>query len=131
MAYVNITYQKHSFEENPGLITWVQLFLIKFIQTIENRPEWTFSMIEEWKMNLEVEIYKYIFDEEILDDTDKVKWCINFLINAIERLSSMNITEFSSYINEEINPTVDFERIKKITINIKLMLENKEPQKTF
>jgi len=131
MAYVNITYQKHSFEENPGLITWVQLFLIKFIQTIENRPEWTLSMIDEWKMNSEVEIYKYIFDEEILDDTDKVKWCINFLINAIERLSSMNITEFSSYINEEINPTVDFERIKKITVNIKLMLENKEPQKTF
>lgn len=131
MAYVTIKYKQFSFEENPGLITWVQLFLIKYIDSIEERPAWTNDMKEEWIMNSEVEIYKYFFDEAILDEDTKITWSVNFIDKALEKLNQMTIELFSIYIGEDINPAVDFERLKRIMLNIKLMLEGKEPVKTY
>lgn len=88
MAYVSVKYKQLSLEENPGLITWIQLFLIRYIDSIEDRPAWTSSLKEEWIMNSKVEIYKYFFDETLLDDSNKIAWSVNFLNRALEKINS-------------------------------------------
>ena len=129
MAYVSVKYKQLSFEENPGLITWIQLFLIRYIDSIEDRPAWTSSLKEEWIMNSEVEIYKYFFDETLRDDSNKIAWSVSFLNRALEKINSMTIEQFVMYIEEDINPTVDFERLRNILLNVKLMLEGENPIK--
>jgi hypothetical protein len=131
MAYVSVKIKQFSFEENPGLITWVQLFLIKYINSIEDRPVWTNDMKEELVMNSEIEIYKYFLDDTILDEKDKNEWSINFMDKALKELDLMTLEQFALYIGEDISPDVDFERLKKILLNIKLMLEGIEPIKTY
>lgn len=131
MAYVSVKYKQLSFEENPGLITWIQLYLIKCIDSIEDRPAWISGLKEEWIMNSEVEIYKYFFDETLLDDKNKIVWSVNFLNRALEELNLMTIEQFAMYIEEDINPTVDFERLRKILLNVKLMLEGENPIRTY
>ena len=129
MAYVSVKYRQLSFEENPGLITWIQLFLIRYIDSIEDRPAWTSSLKEEWIMNSEVEIYKYFFDETLRDDSNKIAGSVSFLNRALEKINSMTIEQFVMYIEEDINPTVDFERLRNILLNVKLMLEGENPIK--
>jgi methionyl-tRNA formyltransferase len=131
MAYISVKYKQFSFEENPGLITWIQLFLIKYIDSIEERPAWTNDMKEEWVMNSEIEIYKYFLDETILDEEGKITWSINFIDKALNELNIMTLEQFALYIGEDISSDVDFERLKKILLNIKLMLEGIDPIKTY
>ena len=131
MAYISVKHKQLSFEENPGLITWIQLFLIRYIDSTQDRPAWTGGLKGEWIMNSEVEIYKYFFDETLLDDGGKIVWSVNFLNRALEELNLMTIEQFAMYIGEEIDPSVDFERLKKILLNVKLMLEGENPIKTY
>lgn len=37
MGYVIVEYKEQSFEENPEMITWVQLFLIRLLNEMPNR----------------------------------------------------------------------------------------------
>jgi hypothetical protein len=131
MGYVKIKYKEYAFEENAGLITWLQKFLIRKILDISNTPPWTNIIVDEWKMNSEIEIYKYFFDEDILNEEYKISWSIKFMDEAIQLMNNMTLADFSRYIEEEINPVVDYNRLKKILLNIKLMLEGKDPINTF
>ena len=130
MAYVNIQFGNYSFEENPGFITWLQLFLIKLLEEQEACPEWIQELKEEWELNAQIDIYKYFFDADQLDTNDKKNWASSFIQYAINKLDSMSLDDFSQFINTDIDANVNFERIKKILLNIKLMLDDKEPLPT-
>ena len=128
MAYVELEYKEDSFEENPYLVTWIQLFLIKLL-TLEKKSNWIDNIIEEWDANSKIDIYKYLFDEEILDSKEKVIWAISFLNRAIDKMNSFSLSNFALFINEEINDDVDYERLKKIIIKHKNMIEKDHHKK--
>jgi hypothetical protein len=130
MAYVDIKYKKHSFEENPGLVTWVQLYVLKYLREQADAPAWTRELIEEWDMNSQIDIYKYFFHDTFLDNSEKEQWAIAFLESALSKLNNFTLQDFGNYIGEEISPEVDYERLKKILLNVKRMVEDKEPVST-
>ncbi|TPN89229.1 hypothetical protein [Aquimarina algicola] len=124
MAHVDIRYRNKSFEENPHLITWVQLFLINLLSSVIDRDLWMDELIEEWEMNLEIDIYKYIFDKEILNSKEKEDWAIGFLKNAEDKMNELTLKEFAKLIDEEISEKVDYYRIKNVLIRLRVMIEN-------
>lgn len=131
MAYVSIKYKNFSFEENPGFITWLQLFLLRLLAEKADAPEWTANLVEEWELNVQIEVYKYFFDDELLDDTDKEKWAISFITDALTKLDNLSLEQFGVFINEAIDREVDYTRVKKILLNVLRMLQNIEPLATY
>lgn len=82
------------------------------------------ELIEEWDVNTKIDIYKYFFDEEILDNEKKEEWALNFMSKAEERIKEMSLNDFSSFIKEKIGEDVDFERIKNILKRVRKMLKS-------
>lgn len=122
MAYVTIEYDNLSFDENPVLITWVQKFLLRCLENELERPNWTYTLEEEWEINIEIDVYKYFFDPEMLDSPQKKEWIIMFLDKQIEILESMDIPKFALLIEEIISSSINFNRIKMVVINIRRMI---------
>jgi len=123
MASIDIEYKGMSFEENPGLITWVQLFLIKELRLLNERSDWVNKLIEELEWNSKIDIYKYIFDEDILSNKEKEEWAISFLKSAEAKMNAMSLQDFSHFISENISDKVDYNRVKNVVIKLREMIE--------
>ena len=122
MAYVELEYKGLSFEENPYLITWVQMYLVKLLKS-EEGSEWIDQIIYEWEMNMEIDIYKYLFDDDLLGSVERENWAIKFLTDAEANLNEMSIKDFGNFIGDDISEEVDFSRIKNIITEHKKMIE--------
>lgn len=123
MAYVDLEYKGNSFEENPHLITWVQLFVIKRLRPFAQQEDWIQKWSEELELNSKIDIYKYLFDDNILNSPEKETWAITFFESALTDLNTMTLSDFGDYIWEEINETVDYDRIKNVVRRLLLMLK--------
>ena len=55
MAEVEIEYNGKSFEENPQIITWIQLYFIKILRLQGDQEPWVVSIREEWEYNFRIE----------------------------------------------------------------------------
>lgn len=124
MASIDIKYKGKSFEENPHLITWIQLYIIKLLRSIEKRTDWIDKLIQELEWNSKIDIYKYIFDEEILNNKEKEEWAISFLKLAEEKMNELSLQDFSNFISEKISDKVDYSRIKNVIIKLRSMIES-------
>ena len=123
MAEVDIEYKGKSFEENPQVITWIQLFLIRFLKESANSSEWIDGLIEEWEDNVQIEIYKYIFDEELLSNPEKEEWALTFLRSAKQRMDEITLKDFSEYIGDEISEKVGLDRLKAVLLQLIDMID--------
>ena len=129
MSREKVKYCGHSFVENTFIITVLQLFLIRLLSEDRNRPEWTDELIYEWDMNAKIEIYKYVFDEELLDTPEKIEWSKKFMDEALAQVSGMSLDDFDLYVAaESILWEENFERLKVALKKIRVMLDNKDPQ---
>ncbi len=124
MAEVDIEYKENSFEENPQIITWIQLFLVRLLKSYEPRTEWIANLIKEWEYNSKIDIYKYFFDDKILFSKEKEEWAIKFLKLALLKMKEMNLDEFSEYIDDEISEKVSYKRLMNVIENLINMIES-------
>lgn len=131
MAYVDIKYAAFSFEESPGLVTWLQLYLLKCLAEQVDAPAWTQTIGEQWALNAQVDIYKYFFDDSQLDDADREQWAITFLQKSLLKLNDLTVHEFGVLIGEALAHDVDYDRIKRILLNVLRMIQGKPPQPTL
>jgi len=111
MADVDIEYEGISFEENPQIITWVQLFFLQLLNFIPNKTEFIQKLTFEWDCNSKIDIYKYFFDEELLHSKEKEKWMLEFLELALLKMESMSLNEFSVFISDKISSKVEYQRM--------------------
>ncbi len=124
----DIEYGTYSFEENTFIITWLQLFLIKFLSEDENRLDWTDQLIKEWRANSAINIYKYVFDDRLLNTSEKIEWSKKFIDASIEKIDAMSMYEFSEYIDEAVGSIENYDHIKIALKKIKMMLDGKDPE---
>ena len=127
MSCEDIEYGGHAFSENTFVITWAQLFLIRMLSEDKNRPEWTDVLLKEWPANAAITMYKYIFDERLLNVPAKIEWSRKFMDEAIVKINKMTEEEFSRYVDDFIRYEENFDRVKGTLNAIRLMLDGQDP----
>lgn len=123
MANVSIKYNGLSFEENPQVVTWIQLFLIKYLSEKKNES-WIDSIIQELELNSKIDVYKYVFDEDSLNTKEKEDWALNLLNDSENFISQMTILEFAKYINDNIDSNFDINRLISFLSNLRKLIKS-------
>jgi hypothetical protein len=113
MSEILISYKDFSYEENPQIITWLQLFLIEYYEHSCERLEFLDELSSEWKVNSKIDIYKYIIPDDSSSSKEKQVELIHFFQQALTFLITLNYNQLSRYINSDVLTQRNFERIKE------------------
>jgi hypothetical protein len=113
MSDILISYKDFSYEENPQIITWLQMFLIKYYENSHESLMFLDELSSEWKVNSQIDIYKYIIPDDSSFAKEKQVELIHFLEQALTFLITLNYDQLSKYINSDVLSQRNFERIKE------------------